>query len=285
MLEPLESRRMLHSASLVDGVLRLEGVDGENDQLVITKVGSVYRAQALNDGFTQEFDAALVRMVEVEGKSGDDSITLVDVDVRALLEGDEGNDTISGGLKRDTIDGGEGDDVLQGNGDRDLLLGEDGNDTLSGGGRNDTLVGDSGADFFVGGPGALDLVTYQSETSAVSVTIDDIANDGEAGENDNIAATCEAFWGGDGADFIRGSGKNNNILGGAGNDTLLGGGGNDTIQGNGGSDSIEGHGGNDLLFAAGETGGDVGTDIDTLIGGSGTDTASGGGEDTILSVP
>lgn len=285
MIESLESRRLLHDATLINGVLSLEGVDGVDDELVITRIGDIFRAQAINDGFTQDFDASLVRQVRIEGKSGNDTITLVNVDVRAELDGDEGNDTISGGLKRDTIEGGEGDDVLQGNGDRDLLLGDDGNDTLSGGGKNDTLIGDSGADFLVGGPGALDMVSYQDESSSISVTIDDVANDGESGENDNIAATCEAFWGGSAADFIRGSGKNNNILGGLGNDTLIGGGGNDTIQGNGGSDSIEGQGGNDLIFAAGETGGDVSTDLDTLIGGSGTDTAFGGAEDIIQSVP
>lgn len=284
MLEILESRRLLHNVTLVDGVLFLEGIDGVDDELVVSRIGDVYRAAAVNDGFFEDFPASQVRMVSITGGSGNDTITLVDVTVRSFLDGGPGNDIISGGAGRDTIDGGDGDDVIMGNGDRDQLFGGAGNDTLSGGNRNDTLFGGPGADVLIGGAGAFDVVSYEGLASPVSVTIDDLPNDGASGEGDNVSPTVEVFIGGNGNDFLRGSGKPNILIGGPGNDTLEGGGGNDTLIGNSGRDLLMGQGGNDALFSH-DTTGDLFSDIDTLIGGSGTDTAVHGVGDVLDSIP
>ncbi|MCS7033098.1 MAG: hypothetical protein NZ561_03780, partial [Phycisphaerae bacterium] len=185
---------------------------------------------------------------------------------------------LAGGSGNDSITGSDGNNVLLGNGGKDTLRGSGGNDTLSGGNGNDLLDGQSGSDFLVGSAGAIDTVDYSARLLGVSVTIDDLPNDGTLGELDNIAATCEGFVGGLGSDSIVGSGKPNRIDGGSGSDTLRGGGGNDTILGGSGIDSILGEGGNDSLFSR-----DL--ELDSVSGGSGTDTAETDVVDIVSGVP
>jgi Ca2+-binding RTX toxin-like protein len=64
------------------------------------------------------------------------------------------------------------------------MLGGSGDDKLTGGWANDTLDGGPGADVLKGG-GGTDTVTYASRSAAVNVSLDGVANDGEAGEGDN----------------------------------------------------------------------------------------------------
>ncbi len=59
---------------------------------------------------------------------------------------------------------------------------------LIGGAGNDLFDGGEGADVFEGGAGA-DAVGYTGRTKRVVASLDGQANDGEAGENDAIAAT------------------------------------------------------------------------------------------------
>ena len=51
------------------------------------------------------------------------------------------------------INGGDGNDTLTGNSQNDVVTGDDGNDTLSGGDGNDTLTGGDGNDSLTGGAG------------------------------------------------------------------------------------------------------------------------------------
>jgi Ca2+-binding RTX toxin-like protein len=69
--------------------------------------------------------------------------------------GREGNDKIdlSAVNLRSVLSGGAGDDTLTGGGENDLLLGQAGNDKLSGGAGNDLLVGGSGSDGLAGAAG------------------------------------------------------------------------------------------------------------------------------------
>ncbi len=133
---------------------------------------------------------------------------------------------------------------------------------------DDVLVGDYWVD---GGPGADrikgNLVDYSMRTNAVKVSQDGVANDGEAGEGDNVQTsdvrggsgddTLSAFDEADGNagnDSLSGS----SLDGGSGNDTLrgtsggqnylAGGAGDDVIEGGvGGWDWLEGGAGNDEL--------------------------------------
>jgi Ca2+-binding RTX toxin-like protein len=69
--------------------------------------------------------------------------------------------TVNGQLGNDSISGGEGPDNLQGGSDNDKLRGGLGNDTLSGSAGADVLSGDTGADAIDGGDGndVIDLGT------------------------------------------------------------------------------------------------------------------------------
>jgi len=86
-----------------------------------------------------------VRVV-INGTNGND--TLVGGDDPELISGLAGNDNISGNAANDTINGGAGNDIVDGGLDNDSLTGAGGNDTLIGGRGNDTLNGDIGQDKF-----------------------------------------------------------------------------------------------------------------------------------------
>ncbi|SOB91611.1 VCBS repeat-containing protein [Rhodobacter sp. JA431] len=69
------------------------------------------------------------------------------------IEGDRGNETITGSQQGDVIRADRGDDQVFGAGGDDHLSGEEGADRLSGGEGADTLVGGEGADALDGGAG------------------------------------------------------------------------------------------------------------------------------------
>jgi hypothetical protein len=137
--------------------------------------------------------------------------------------------------------------------------------TLAGGLGNDRLDGGTGADQLTGGDGT-DWAEYDRVPAGQSVTasIDGTANDGRAGEGDNVGSDVEAVLGGAGPDSLSGGAAPDTLQGGDGNDTLSGNGGNDTLLGDGGSDTLQGGDGEDSL--------DGGAGGDSLGGGAGTDT-------------
>ena len=202
-----------------------------------------------------------------------------------------GNDRISGGAGNDTILGGGGDDLifgdggadrLEGNAGDDELLGRAGNDTLIGGDGDDVLTDEDGADTSIGGAGN-DIFgagpgtdTYNGGTGtdeiryldrpAVKVSLDGVANDGVAGENDTLLG-FENIWGSSHDDVLIGDGGPNKITANDGSDKIQGLGGSDVLLGGRQADRLEGGDGNDKL-----KGGD---DPDVLIGGAGADAMDG----------
>jgi Ca2+-binding RTX toxin-like protein len=136
------------------------------------------------------------------------------------------------------------------------LIGGNGNDTLTGGPGDDVLIGEGGSDTLTGRDGR-DTADYSARTAPVSVSLDGSANDGEAGENDNVAGDVEILAGGSAGDALAGNDADNALLGNAGDDMLGGGGGNDQLDGGGGNDTLAG-----------------GAGSDSITGGDGTDTAS-----------
>ncbi|MFO0746321.1 MAG: calcium-binding protein [Myxococcota bacterium] len=173
--------------------------------------------------------------------------------------GGDGNDTLSGGTAADTLNGGAGNDTLRGATDAaldtaaDTLNGDDGDDTFDAGNAT------NGGDTYNGGNGTADHVSYANRTILVTVTIGAGSNDGQASENDTVAADIEIVSGGAGNDVLTGGSGNETLNGGAGNDTLTGGDGNDTLNGDAG---------NDLLVSNDDTS----DGADVYVGGAGTDT-------------
>ena len=165
--------------------------------------------------------------------------------------------------------GGAGDDTFTGSSSANVLTGGDGDDTLNGGAGNDTFdeeAADSGSDTFVGGSG-IDAVDYTGRSAAITATMGDAtANDGEAGELDDIGSDVENYLGGSDVDTVTGNASANLIEGNDGDDVLSGGDGADEIFGGAGDDVLDGGDGDDTL--------DGGTDTvagpDTLDCGAGT---------------
>ena len=113
------------------------------------------------------------------------------------------------------------------------VAGGDGDDSL------DEAAPANGSDVLSGGDGS-DTVDYSGRTAAVAVLFDGKADNGQAGENDNVASDIEGATGGAGNDTLTGTGADDTFDGGAGNDAVNGGAGADTVTGGTGADTLDG---------------------------------------------
>jgi RTX calcium-binding nonapeptide repeat (4 copies) len=220
----------------------------------------------------------------LQGGSGADRLLISDEPelnvVPATLSGGGGPDrlqdqnpagrTLDGGDGTDTLEGGSGDEILRGGPGNDEIDGAGGRDNVSGGDGDDTLFGDHfeapASDVIDGGPG-FDRIDDWSVTSSgpsgVSVTLDNVANDGRPGENDNVIGV-ESIEGPQGT-YVGSDAAETFVVGASGEtSSVSGGGGNDTITTLNGSDGVDGGPGDDRIVA--------GLDNDTITGGPGRDT-------------
>jgi Ca2+-binding RTX toxin-like protein len=234
----------------------------------------------------------------IYGGSGDDVITDTGGDGKYYGRG--GNDIIRGG---GSLYGGSGNDALTCTGwtstgqdvtaESCLLSDGPGDDYVEGAntsgqwpflGHGDFLIAGTGRDIYDlrGGPrggtayycGDLfgtcspltlrpDTISYAARTKPVHASLDGHANDGEAGEGDNILAAGEII-GGSGDDVLTGSStRATTLIGGDGNDTLRGGDRGDLLRGGPGDDHLAGGAGNDQLSG--------GPGVDTFACGAGKD--------------
>jgi Ca2+-binding RTX toxin-like protein len=125
-----------------NGVVRIGGTSG-NNHIMVTRTLFGSKLQVRIDGELVSGDTPLSEVQEVRawGREGNDKITVLLVNVPALLHGGEGNDQIVGGLSSNLIFGGLGTDKLVGGVRADLLVGGDANDTLLDAFGDDVLVG------------------------------------------------------------------------------------------------------------------------------------------------
>ena len=167
-----------------------------------------------DDGQAGERDKVLLSVEAVTGSQAGDR--LIGSDVDNVLDGGNGPDDLRGSVGDDTLRGGSGNDQLIGNAGDDFMFGNQDNDTAL------AACCADGADFFEGSTG-VDTASYIGRGTAVTVSIDNIANDGSPGEGDDIRLDVE------------------NVQGGSGNDTLRANqfqSGPNRLSGNAGSDSI-----------------------------------------------
>jgi Ca2+-binding RTX toxin-like protein len=242
MLEALESRQLL-SASLTSTGTLVVGGTGESDTINVRREATKIYGKV--NATVTSFNAESVLRIHVEGGSGNDRIGLHEITRPATLNGGGGNDH---------------------------LLGSAGHEVFNGGDGNDLMDGRLGADVFNGG-GGFDVVSYESRTTGVVVSLDGESNDGapptsaHPGERDNVKRDVEGLVGSQGNDRIYGNELANHLNGARGNDTVYGGAGNDTLTGGYGEDLLYGQAGNDTFFAKDGA-------RDRLLGGEGEDRAN-----------
>jgi Ca2+-binding RTX toxin-like protein len=199
-----------------------------------------------------------------------------------VLDGRGGADVLGGGLGTDTADYSSRSEPLNltldgvandgAPGENDLI--RDDVENVRGGSGGDTIVGDALDNVLDGGPGAdnisggdgVDAVDYSRRTAALNVTLNTGAgNDGEAGENDTIAADVEGAFGGAG---------NDTLVGAVGNGFLFGFGGNDDLRDVGGVDTLDAGTGDDAIDS-------VDGAVDHDVCGPGTDKVTKDANDTV----
>ena len=203
------------------------------------------------------------------------------------LHGEEGNDTLIGGLGNDKLYGdaggdelmgGYGNDTLYGGAGNDILRGETGDDRLYGGDGDDIFHDDWGQDEYFGGAGNDTLEidgTYNEFNLTVNRTgdsyevyvslqgIDKVHTDVELLKFTDRTVpmstllTPTEHHPSDGGMFVSGTFLMDKIYGNDSNNYLFGGGSSDEIYGYGGDDQLVGDGESDIL--------DGGSGVDTAV--------------------
>lgn len=144
------------SASFSGGVLIVTGDDQDNVLSVNRDaIGNLLvneGAIAITGGVPTTNSTTLIKMF---GFKGNDKLTiqLAPGIPTANIFGDEGNDTLTGGLADDVLDGGAGDDVLSDRAGKNRLIGGAGNDQLTGGVGVDQFIGGADNDTIIWNPG------------------------------------------------------------------------------------------------------------------------------------
>jgi Ca2+-binding RTX toxin-like protein len=261
---------------------------GPSDDLILGLAGADTLTGGVNDGGSDTISGGQGPDV-VRGGAGDDALDggEGDDDVAGgggsdALAGAGDQDALAGGPGIDSLEGGDGDDLLRG-GDL-VLVGADGADELAGDAGDDTLLGGAGGDRLDGGAGAdrmngedgRDTVSYELRSAPVMVTFDGKANDGEAGEGDNVASDIEIVLGGTLTDTLSGDERTNALTGGAGEDLIEGGAGTDTLGGGSAADVLRARDGTPDAVTCGQ-GSDLAI-VDPVDSVRGCETADRGGE-------
>jgi hypothetical protein len=196
----------------------------------------------------------------IQGAHGDDRLSTDSGSGWSLL-GQAGDDILTGGSGDDYFQTGVGSDIVRGHG---------GSDRVGVFGRDDE------PDVFSGGSGLDSISINQIHRYSVSVTLDGVANDGGAGEQDQILPDFENVATYVGNDVLIGDADANLLDAGRGNDTIDGGAGEDDLRGGAGRDDIAGGSGRDAIH--GGTQRDVfhttDGELDRIRGGNGYDTAT-----------
>lgn len=281
-----------------NGILRLSSVSSSETVHFSNAIGTVVIDAGDGDDSVTilPIDSGFTAAIEVRGGSGNDTINASAAATAFLLNGNAGNDTVTGGAGNDILSGEAGDDLLQGGSGNDSLFGNEDADQLQGGEGDDSLDGGAGTDTIVEAGDVdftLDPTTLIGLGSDEFVEIEqallaggDSANVIDAshfsgpvtvlahGGNDTVTGSDyddhlsggnghDRLNGGLGIDIVNGEGGDDQLLGGDGDDILLGGSGHDTLFGESGNDDLRGHAQDDVL-----TGGDG---DDTIDGGAGSD--------------
>ncbi len=294
------SKRAVDSAVVVNGAvcdegaapaakvlkITVAGVAAENQNVIVDYTNGTFAltksGNEANTGIVLNLgDGVGTKTFGLKATTGNDTLaalaTGIDVnkDTKADITFTDGSDTVD----NHTIYLGDGNDIYSALGYTTKgatalkVYGGKGNDTLNQGDGTANVK-----EILSGGEGT-DILSYASRTVGVTITVGNGADDGEAGETDQVESDIETITGTDAVDTISihssVSGSLGFTINGAdGNDILTGGAGADTINGGDDDDTIDGAAGNDTLN------GDAGAD--TIRGGAGDDTLNGGADNDLF---
>ncbi|WP_127998020.1 beta strand repeat-containing protein [Piscinibacter defluvii] len=261
------------SADLIQGVLQLGTTLPFVEVELLDTYLTDFRGTAGNDSYdfrpfnTWSPGFGLPAEITLSAGAGDDVVYASNTPLGSFfntLNGEGGNDSLTGGPSGDRLNGGDQNDTLIGGGGSDTLTGGAANDRLEGGDGNDTLNGSGGNDTALGGNGN-DLVYAVLGTDVAAGgdgvdTLDTTSYGGNYLVNLVTGATnfagesfteFEHLVAGAGNDTLIGTAAGNDITGGTGNDSLDGGAGVDTLRGGSGDDLYIVDAAGDLVLEAG----------------------------------
>lgn len=184
-IEPLEHRLLLSATLSSAGLLIITGTPGDDRismirvkagktkpaQLIITEKTTAPKANGSGTLATVEtinLTLSAVKSILINAGDGNDSVSVAGgrtyhVAIPSTINGEGGNDSLTGGDANDILSGGAGDDLLTGGAGDDRIFGNEGKDRLTGGLGADYLNGgldndrlyaadnDNGADTVEGG--------------------------------------------------------------------------------------------------------------------------------------
>lgn len=274
--------------------------DGADDNLVLSvSGGKIAHNLPVAQGFasatdldpadpgTQDADVAGANIV-VRGGAGNDILNAAGLGntYNSLeVQGEAGDDVVTGGGKADTLGGGDGDDrvigapgadVMSGGANNDVLVWNngDGSDTMDGDGGNDEIEVNgsvNAGDEFTIAPGLngrtrfdrVNLGTFTLDTLAERMTVNGQGGDDKMTGAAGLAGrTLLTLNGNTGLDTITGGDGADRVSGGEAADVLDGGAGDDRVTGDRGADQMRGGAGDDVLEWNDGDGSDVATGDD-----------------------
>src|SRR5215211_7695449 len=283
------------SSASINNLTATLNLDGADDNVTVSVIGGLLVHGQTTGGLASgsDWDSATPNnqtvpangtfTVIVNGGAGNDAITVLAKNTELAssgLNGDGGDDVVTGPDSNDTLTGGEGNDrLVAGKGD-DVMNGGAGNDTLvwNQGDGSDTADGDAGNDGSEvnGAPTLGDVLTLEPvvggtvklrrtnlgpftfDAATERFQVNGLGGNDSVTANDGVgAATLLSVDGGTGVDTVNGSEGADLILGGEDNDILSGGGGGDRIVGDRGTDTMNGGAGDDTLVWNNGDGSDV----------------------------
>jgi Ca2+-binding RTX toxin-like protein len=272
------------SSASIDGTIATLNLDGADDNETVSVAGGLLVHTATGGGLhsaadwdsttdgdkTVPADGSFTVVVNAGG--GNDALTVrasTSEIASATLDGEAGDDVLTGADTSDSLNGGDGNDRVVGGKGTDKMSGGAGNDTLvwNNGDGSDIINGDAGNDGVeVNGSPTLgdvftldaaagritfqrtNLVPFTLDTSTERFQVNGLGGDDSVSANAGVGALTQlSVDGGAGVDTISGSDGADLIAGGEGNDVLSGGGGDDRIVGDRGSDTMNGGAGDDTL--------------------------------------
>ena len=250
--------------AVVNGTTITVTGDATPETIAIAEAGGDITLNGVSVGAAADDTFDLV----VDAGAGDDTISVATTNLASVvIDGDAGNDVITGSAEADTLDGGDGNDRVVGAQGGDTMAGGNGNDVLvwNPGDGSDTMDGDAGADDielnggngaeqFAAAPNGARVIFQRISPGAFQLDVGSAerlvlnANGGDDSMASAPALTVPVLLnGGVGADTLTGGGAADFVNGGDDNDVLDGGPGADRVVGDRGGDTMRGAAGDDTL--------------------------------------